>query len=140
MNNIYVLENLGEYFNKTNFITEVPFVIPPSYSKLVYLNPLTEFWAGFSKSGVYEKRVAIIGFSLPEHDEYIRQPLFWFIHNFQSNESPISKKTKLKIVDRKSTIWEINDYKTRYNFVDWNKADCYFDGFNDRALEMIFSH
>jgi hypothetical protein len=139
LNNIYILENLGDYFSESNFITEVPLIISPSFSKLVYLNPLTEFWTGFSSSGTFEKRVAVIGFSLPEHDEYIKQPLFWLIHNFQSYDSPICKKTKLKMVDFRKSEEEIADYRTRYNFVDWAKADCYFNGFNSKVIESIFS-
>jgi hypothetical protein len=139
LNNVYILENMGDYFYESNFITEVPLIISPSFSKLVYLNPLTEFWAGFSKSGRLEKRVAVIGFSLPEHDEYIKHPLFWFIHNFQNYDSPYCKKTKLKMVDFRKTEEEVADYRTRYNFVDWDKADCYFDGFNSQAIEGIFS-
>lgn len=139
LNSIYVLENLGDYFGESNLITEVPLIISPSFSKVVYLNPLTEFWAGFSRSGTVEKRVAVIGFSLPEHDEYLRQPLFWFLHNFQSYESPFCKKTKLKMVDLKQSGGEILDYKNRYKFIDWDKADCVFDGFDAAALEVIFS-
>jgi hypothetical protein len=48
------------------------------------------------------------------------------------------KKTKLKMVDLKKSEEEILEYKGRYRFVDWNKADCAFDGF-DAALELIFS-
>jgi hypothetical protein len=139
LNDVYILENLGDYFHESNLITEVPLIISPSFSKLVYLNPLTEFWAGFSRSGKVEKRVAIIGFSLPEHDEYIKQPLFWFVHNFQSYDSPYCKKTKLKMVDFRKSKEEVADYRARYNFVDWNKADCYLDGFSSKAIEVIFS-
>jgi hypothetical protein len=106
---------------------------------MIYLNPLSEFWAGFSQSGVYEKRVAIIGFSLPEHDEYIRQPLYWLIHNFQKYESPVATKTKLKMVDFRQNAKEIAAYQATYGFVDWDKADTYFGGFNKESLEMIFS-
>lgn len=94
LRDVYILENLDDYFRKSNFVTEVPLIISPSFSKMIYLNPLAEFWAGFSKSGVYEKRVVLIGFSLPQHDEYIRQPLYWFIHNFQNYDSPCCKKSK----------------------------------------------
>lgn len=139
LRDVYVLDDLDRYFNECNFVTEVPLIISPSFSKLAYINPLSEFWAGFSKSGVYEKRVVIVGFSLPEHDEYIRQPLYWFIHNFQKYESPTQKKTNLKMVDFRQRESDVADYKTRYRFVDWSKTDCYLGGFNKEALDMIFS-
>lgn len=139
LRDIYVLENLDKYFAESNFISEAPLIISPSFSKLNYLNPLTELWAGFSKSGVYEKRLTIIGFSLPQHDEYIRQPLFWFIHNFQNYDSPVAKKVKLRMIDLKRSEEEIVDYKTRYEFVNWSKAITYFGGFNLEAMNIIFS-
>lgn len=139
LRNVYILENLSEYFDNSNHITEVPLIVSPSFSKLIYLNPLSEFWAGFSKSGEYEKRVAVIGFSLPAHDEYISQPLYWFIHNFQNYESPVAKKAKLKIIDLKENEEEIAKYKATYKFVDWDKTDAYFGGFSRDALDIIFS-
>jgi hypothetical protein len=107
---------------------------------MVYLNPLTEFWNGYNSSGVGNGKVAIIGFSLPDHDEYIRQPLFHLINNFQNKDfyEGYLEKSYLKIVDYKQTQAEIDSFKKNYGFVDWSKTDTYFDGFNEKSLEMMF--
>lgn len=85
-------------------------------------------------------KIAIIGFSLPEHDEYIRQPMYWYIRNFHKSGEPISgKKSKLKIIDFKQSQQDIEEFKANYRFVDENLTDFYFGGFGKQALDVIFS-
>ena len=136
LKNIYIVENLGKYFQESGFILEVPLIISPSYNKLVYLNPLKEFWWGFNQMGSFEKRVAVIGFSLPEHDEYIRQPLYHLIRNFQYYKG--IEKHNLKMIDLQESLEGVEGYKKKYQFVNFDKTDFYFDGFDQRALDIIF--
>ena len=143
--NIYFLDNLEKYFeiyfDRTEIqISQAPFIIPPSYQKLAYLNILREYWHGFSKVIFGANSVAIIGFSLPAHDEYIRQPMYWYIKNFHSRGELLrGKKSKLKIIDYKKSIKEIDDFKEKYRFVDKAMTDFYFGGFCDEALDIIFA-
>jgi hypothetical protein len=86
-----------------------------------------------------DKRVTIIGFSLPEHDQYIRQPMYWFIRNFHNfQDEVIGRKSKLKIIDLQNTDEKQEEFKKRYRFVDQTKTDYYFKGFNEEALNFIF--
>ena len=141
LSNVYVLDDLSNYLKQIKYlISEEPVVISPSYNKLINLNYLKDFWGGFASSGLYDTRCVIIGFSLPSHDEYIRQPLYYFIRNFQGYEDPyIGKKSKLKIIDFKKTVKEIDEFKSNFRFVDENKTDYYLDGFNKDAIDVIFS-
>ena len=102
----------------------------------MYLNPLKEFWWGFNQMGSFEKRVAVIGFSLPEHDEYIRQPLYHLIRNFQYYKG--IEKHNLKMIDLQESLEGVEGYKKKYQFVNFDKTDFYFDGFDQRALDIIF--
>jgi hypothetical protein len=138
--NMYIVKNLDKYFNQNVFWQDAPFIIPPSYQKLVNLNYLRDFWYRFSSSGGLNKKIVIIGFSLPDHDEYIRQPLYWLIRNFQNYEEPeMEKKSRLKIIDYKQSGEEIGEFKNHYRFVDLSKTDSYFGGFCEDALNIIFS-
>ena len=136
LNNIYTAQNLGEYFAENSFLLESPLIISPSYNKLVYLNPLREFWYGFNRMGSFDDRVSIIGFSLPSHDEYIRQPLYQLIRNFQHFKS--TNKYDLKMIDYKKNQKDIREYKRKYRFVNPRKTNYHFDGFNQNALDLIF--
>ena len=91
-------------------------------------------------AGSSNRKVVIIGFSLPEHDEYIKQPLFHIIDSFQNYDPnlPSLKKSNLKIIDYKKTEMEIDDFKDRYKFINWEKTDFSFDGFNLATLDIIF--
>jgi len=82
------------------------------------------------------ERIGVIGFSLPEHDEYIRQPLYQLIRNFQHYKS--IDKYNLKMIDYKKTQKEIREYKRKYRFLNPKKTDYYFDGFGRGALDMLF--
>jgi hypothetical protein len=137
---IYRNFDLAEYLSIGSFSSAAPLIISPSHSKMVYLNPLTEFWYGYNRSGIGNGTVAVIGFSLPEHDEYIRQPLYHLINNFQNNDyyKGVIEKTNLKMIDYKQSQPEIDAYKENYGFVDWSRTDCYFDGFNEESLDIIF--
>lgn len=140
LNRIYRVNNLKKYFEQRNFVTESPLILSPSFNKIVYLNPLKEFWYSFYSAGSLNQKVVIIGFSLPEHDDYIKQPMFTLIDNFQNYDPKVStfKKSKLKVVDYRRNNDEIQKFKDRYSFVKWDNTKCYFDGFDRRAVEIIF--
>jgi hypothetical protein len=144
LNNIYIVENLNQYFyiylQNPNRFSDEPFLIAPSSQKLINLNYLVDFWSGFSNMIIPANKIVIIGFSLPEHDEYIRQPLYRLIRNFHKFGKPIKgKKSKLKIVDLKKNQAEILDLKKHYQFVNKEMTDFYFDGFSEASLDFIFS-
>ncbi len=136
---IYRNFDLEDYLAENSY-QNPPLIISPSHSKMVYLNPLTEFWESYNKAGRASGTVTIIGFSLPEHDEYIRQPLYHLVNNFQNNDygKGSLEKTNLKMIDFKQNPSEIEQHKEKYGFVDWDRTDCYFKGFNEESLEVIF--
>ena len=140
LNRIYRVKNLGKYFEERDFVRQAPLILSPSFNKIVYLNPLKEFWYSFYDAGLLNQKVAVIGFSLPEHDDYIRQALFTLVNNFQVFDPGTTdlEKSKLKIVDYRKNESEIQEFKNRYSFIDWDNTDCYFDGFDKEAIEMIF--
>ena len=140
LHKIYITSEIEKYLANCSFTLTAPLIISPSFSKMVYLNPLTEFWRGYNDMGVGNGTVAIIGFSFPEHDAYIEQPLYYLVDNFQNNTyySSILTKTNLKMVDRKQTPLELAEYKSRYRFVDWTRTDTYLEGFDINSLDIIF--
>ncbi|MEO1289877.1 MAG: hypothetical protein AAFV93_19135, partial [Chloroflexota bacterium] len=131
-------EHLRDYFKNTQFIIESPFIISPSYQKLVHVNPIREFWHKFNMMGSFQKRMGIIGFSLPDHDEYIRQTLYSIARNFQYFDAGW-EKSSLKIVDYKQDEDSMNSYKNTYSFLDWEQTQIYFDGLDYSAIKMLFT-
>jgi len=123
LNNIYIVDNLDAYFKESNFLLQNPLIVSPSYNKLLYVNPLREFWYGFNRMGGLENRVDVIGFSLPEHDEYIRQPFYRMITNYQyfQEDQSLINKANLKLVDYRSNCRGRREYKRKYRFVNLKK-------------------
>ena len=136
MKTIYRITNLGKYFKMNQKVLESPLIISPSYNKMVYLNPLKELWNGFIGNGRGSKRLIFIGFSLPPHDEYIRQPLYYLVKNFEYAAKEEGNRTS--VIDYKTSTQDQDKFKENYGFLDRRIADFYFDGFNIETLDKIF--
>jgi hypothetical protein len=133
--------NLNEYFYAaTPIVDPSPLIVSPSYSKLLYLHPLNDFWNGLDEVGSLNGTLAIIGYSLPSYDEYVRQALYAAVRNFQHYDTgAIIPKTTMRIVDYRPNSVAREEFRTTYRFVDWDRVDSYFDGFDDKAIEMLFA-
>lgn len=78
---------------------------------------------------------------MPEHDDYIRQPIYELVTNFQKFDPEIDtlKKVPLKMVDYRTNDTSERQYKENYRFVEWDTAEYTFDGFSEEAVDFIFS-
>ena len=87
-------------------------------------------------------KMAIIGFSLSEHDEYARQTIYRIARNYQEinwNKNPYGKvKRPIVLVDKRSCKMQRDDLLQRYAFIDQDKALLHFDGFDETVLDHIF--
>lgn len=120
----------------------VPMILSPSHMKIVYANPFISFWHGLGKSGGLNFGISIIGFSLPEHDDYLRVCLYKMIKNYQCFEWNLTldnvTKDNVKIVDYRSSEESIKELKSAYSFVDDVKASYYLNGFSSDAVKFLF--
>ena len=100
-----------------------------------------DFWSGLCRAGVANFSMAIIGFSQPSQDEYARQVIYRLVTNYQTtyweNDVWTHKKTPLVLVDFQKSAEEEQAYRQRYAFVDWDRAEVYFDGFDEKAIELL---
>ena len=137
LSRLYRLDNIEEYYEMDNVSVphDVPFLVSPSYHKLLYVNPLIEFWRGFGTAGPNRHRFAIIGYSLPSYDEYARMALYYLPTN---SRGILGTSSKLKFVDYRQSPHKQSELKNNYSFIDWDTTDCYFDGFNMEAIKKIF--
>jgi hypothetical protein len=100
-----------------------------------------DFWDGLGQAGVLNFGMVIIGFSLPQQDDYAKQVIYRLVRNYQENywgQSEFEhKKTPLLLIDRRASAKTRREFIERYRFVDWNRAEVQFDGFDDKALSLI---
>lgn len=144
LQNIYRVRELEKVYEKKSWFKAPPWILPPSEDKLLHSVKVKEFWNGFGQAGGYNLGCAVIGFSLSEQDEYVRQILWRIITNYQNSwwdeEFPGGlRKTPLALVDKRETKSDKKDYEEQYNFVDWERTKTCWNGFNKESLETIFA-
>lgn len=143
LKNIYRAKNLRALYDKELLFMATPRILPPSATKLLYATRLNDFWEGMGNGGYYNYGMAIVGFSLPGHDEYARQILYGLVTNYQRynwDEDELGrKKTPLAIVDFFPDSAAEASFRDRYRFVDWTRADLSGTGFDMASLDKIFS-
>ncbi len=135
------VRNIEQIYRKPPLYLATPCLLTPSSMKVIYA--LKDFWRGFGRAGTLNFGMAIVGFSLPFHDEYARQVLYRLVRNYQRdywNQDIVGKrKAPLVLVDYRLSGPSRDDFRRRYAFVDWNKATCCFDGFTKETLIHLFA-
>lgn len=139
---IHKIEYVDSFYENDNDF-HAPFILSPSHVKFVYAEPLLSFWNGMGRAGGYNLGVSIIGFSLPEHDEYIRIGLYQMISNYQYSwwdEALLGVvKDHVRLVDFQSDEAAVSALKSRYSFLVDGKTEYYFNGFSDEAVDFLFN-
>ena len=135
--------NKPDSYYRSNTGMNCPFILSPSYVKFVYAEPILSLWNGIGRGGAWNLGISIVGFSLPEHDEYIRIALYQMFSNYKSwwdQQFPDkSCKDFVRFVDFRPTEDSQADYKKRYGFADVDKSKFYFEGFDSKAIEFLFN-
>jgi hypothetical protein len=139
LDKIFRVRNMKYYFTGLPSLTHSPVILAPSHSKIVYINPIKSFWFGMNAYGHLNFGLSIIGFSLPEHDEYLYQVIYQMCDNYQNREQIISgrRKTKLTFVNFAKAEKDIEKLKRRFNFLDWNRVNSIWEGFNKETFANI---
>ena len=143
LNNIYISNNLNEYFDTQTLLLNPPLIISPSFSKMVYLNPIKSFWDSFNEAGIFNRSLNIIGFSFPSHDKYLMQALVNIVINFQKynqfNDLDIGKKHMLRVIDFQKDKQTKRKFQRKLKFIDWRSSIFLNNGFDKNAVNEIFN-
>lgn len=141
LRHLQVIEDLDAYYRSSRDLS-APFLLSPSHVKFVYAQPLLGFWHGIGRSGGYNLGVSVIGFSLPQHDEYIRIALYQLLSNYGSwwNEPMLGVfKDFARFVDFKNNEDEANEYRAHFRFSDSERSRFFLEGFGDAAIDFLFN-
>jgi hypothetical protein len=138
---VYRLRDLKAFYSNPPWFLSTPLLLTPSTTKLVYAQQFSDLWWGLGFIGIHNFRMVIIGYSLPQHDDYARQVMYRLVKNYQDIPYEPSWTTKRKeplvLVDRRDTDIEINDYRCRYSFVNWKNTRTHFEGFDADFIEGL---
>jgi hypothetical protein len=121
-----------------------PWLLSPSSIKILYAATLRDFWYGLGDAGTLNFGLAIVGFSLPQQDDYARQAVYRLVKNYQTtywNEDVFGlKKRPLILIDRRHSEEEMEELRRRYAFLDWAKTRTYMAGFDENALKLLLGN
>jgi hypothetical protein len=139
---IYRIGHVDAFYSPS-YPPATPWLLSPSASKIVYSSPMRDFWYGMGFAGAWQLAFSIIGFSMPLHDEYVKQSIYSMVRNFQESDNVESlgyKKSKLKIVDFRLNEEEAKNLKQRFRFVDWSNTELWLKGFDNDAVTFLFKN
>lgn len=140
--NMYRVARIEDLYRKKILFLATPWILTPSTNKVIYASPLREFWDGIGRAGGWNFGMAIIGYSLPRHDQYARQVIYSLVTNYQQTSWGRDiyglKKTPLVLVDSRTNSETVRQYMDNYRFVDWEKTTLCFDGFDHAAIDRVF--
>jgi len=141
LKHLHAISNLDAFYYGGGF--NAPFLLSPSHVKFVYAEPVLSFWHGIGRSGGYNLGISVVGFSLPEHDEYVRIGLYQMLSNYWSWwDSPMFDgvlKDYARFVDFRTGPEEQIEYMRRYSFADANRSRFHFAGFGLDAIDFLFN-
>jgi hypothetical protein len=139
---VYRVLDIEKLYQNPPLFLETPLIVPPSTSKILWFGRFKDFWWGMGSYGVLNRRLTVIGFSLAAPDDYARQIIYAITRNYQkyhwgTEELGLGKKTPMLIIDYQTDAKKQEEFRKRYAFVDWSRADIHFDGFNVASLDLI---
>jgi hypothetical protein len=140
---IYRVGNLRALHSRDIIFSSTPRLVAPSATKLLYFSRLGDLWNGWGSGGYYNYGMSIIGFSLPQHDDYARQILHTLVTTYQrynqDRDDLGRQKSPLTIVDFFGDDQAKAKFQDNYRFVDWSKTNLFGGGFDADCLDFVFA-
>lgn len=138
---MYRLVDVTQVYENPPLFRATPYLLNPSSMKLLHSSGTKNFYWGLGGVGILNFRMAIIGYSMPKHDEYTRQIIYRLVSNYQNNYWDNGydgrKKAPLVVIDRLSSEADKQNFRNRYAFVDWQKTLTCFDGFTQDVIRKL---
>jgi hypothetical protein len=145
LRNVHRVLDIERLYSSPPFLSATPVLSNPSTAKVIYSQRFTEFWNNQGEAGAHNFRMAIIGYSLPPHDDYARQFLYLSVRNYQEipgkdvdgTGGKRGEKESLIFVDLCKDAAHKNEIQNRYRFVNWIRSRSFFDGFNEDVIAAL---
>ena len=141
LRHLHYISDLDEFYQASEDL-DAPFLLSPSHVKFVYAEPILSFWHGIGLIGGHNLGLSVVGFSLPEHDEYIRIVLYQMLSNYASWWDDLMLGDLLKdyarFVDYRPTPEKQEEYQRRYSFAAPARSRFHFGGFDLDAIDFLF--
>ncbi|MGY6215261.1 SIR2 family protein [Methylolobus aquaticus] len=118
-----------------------PLILSPSSSKILYSDPIKGLWRGLQQIGGLNLGLGVVGYSLPEYDEYARQALYHLVRNYTEFEPDRElgnlRKTPVRILDyapQGDSGWRI---RKSYSFLNWDRCELKTTGLDTDGIKWL---
>lgn len=144
LGSLFRVREVEELYRDPIMFRATPWILSPSPRKILFTSRVKDFWWGVGRMGGYNLGLAIIGFSLPPQDEYVRQAIWRLVTNYQQSWWDETywdglQKSRLALVDLRRSVLDRDALWDRYRFVDRNRAIVWYDGFDEDSLDVVFN-
>lgn len=118
-------------------------LFPPSNAKPMSGSAVVPLWNGLGLYAYMLGGVNIIGCSLPEGDQYVKQLVYNVTLDYARNRLKQGvpwPQPRIKVISKPRGSEEIRELHRSYRFLDPTHSDFYFEGFSAESLELIFGN
>lgn len=138
LSRVFRVPNHREYFPfRSGSYTEVPFLLPPAYDKILGHDPIRELWSNMHRTLDAFSMMIIIGYSMPSYDNYAYEALGRLILDYQAGGDKNywgQPRIPLQIITMASSEEEVLD---SIPFLNPEHTQIWTSGFNDDAIKWI---
>ena len=143
LQDMYRVPDIEMLYGRSILFRATPWLISPSIAKVVYARKLKSFWWDLGRSGAWNLGVIVIGYSLPQQDDYARHAIYRIVKNYQGfsweEDFAGQRKRPVFLIDYRPDSAGADKYRRKYSFVDSAKAQYHLGGFDEEAIRLIHS-
>ena len=118
-----------------------PLVLAPSSAKMLYAGTLKSFWWGIQRAGGWNLGLNIIGYSLPDYDDYAQQALYHISRNYTEFGRELEFEGRTKGPVRLLNYWSDESGRMaliqRYRFLNPERVAYWGQGFSQDAIAWL---
>ena len=138
LSRVFRVPNHRQYFPfRSGSFSEVPFLLPPAYDKILGHDPIRELWSNMHRTMDSFSAIIMIGYSMPSYDSYAYEALGKLILDYQAGGDKNywrQPRTPLQIV----TLAASNrDVLNGIPFLDPDRTRIWRDGFSESVIDWM---
>lgn len=138
LSRVFRVPNHRQYFPfRSGSFSEVPFLLPPAYDKILGHDPIRELWSNMHRTMDSFSAIIMIGYSMPLYDSYAYEALGKLILDYQAGGDKNywgQPRTSLQIVTLADSD---RDVLKGIPFLNSHNTRIWHDGFTEDAIDWM---
>ena len=115
----------------------VPFILPPTYDKLLGYDPILDLWENLHRTQDEYSSIVMLGYSMPPHDSYAYETLGRLFVQYQQGGDTTSWKHRRVPIQLITLADSTQQALECFPFLDPSKTRIWSKGFSSDSLDWI---